>query len=333
MCHPPRCHVPIHACLYRKEVQRSYLLMRGDGTPLKVKVFDEQSHTPFQRQVVAFWPCMQSSFVSRCALARRQLRLIATGVMVCICLTGMQGIVHVAWKILLPKLKVVAGDKSFVPIGTSIKDLNGTYTKRFVGGASYSGSWQGGVPHGRGKFISEEGTVYEGEWSWSKMHGKGTFRYSNGDVYAGVWKDNFRHGLGTCTACNGDVYTGEWRFGYQHGRGRHETEDGMVYDGEWKENRAHGCGLITEPDGSKWDGTMMVILQDSSAQISLNYLILPSLSSDTDALVISQEYSMKASSFAETTQDPPRPPIFMPRPSTVSRRCQQTGLGCIQFLP
>jgi hypothetical protein len=244
---------------------------------------------------------------------------------------GLQGMVHVSWKILLPKLQVVAGDKCFVPIGASLKGLSGTYTKRFVGGATYSGAWQGGMPHGKGKFISEEGTEYEGEWSWSKMHGKGTFRYSNGDVYTGVWKDNFRHGLGTCTARNGDVYTGEWRFGYQHGRGRHATEDGMVYDGEWKENRAHGCGLITEPDGSKWDGTMLAKLYDFRAQLCSN-IFFSHRSVDTEARMILQEYSMKASSFAETTQDPLRPPIFTPRPSTVSREYQQTGLGCIQSL-
>jgi hypothetical protein len=53
-----RCHVPIHSCLYKKAVQRSYFLVRGDGTPLKVKVFDEQSHTPTQRQVSADLSCV-----------------------------------------------------------------------------------------------------------------------------------------------------------------------------------------------------------------------------------------------------------------------------------
>ena len=167
---------------------------------------------------------------------------------------SMQAVLHVRWKMILPKLAVAAGDNCFVPIGASLKGLTGKYNKRFVGGASYYGSWQDGMPHGKGKYVSEDGTEYEGEWSWSKMHGTGTFTYSNGDVYTGAWRDNFRHGIGTCVARNGDVYAGEWRFGYQHGRGRHETQDGVVYDGEWKENRAHGCGLVTEPDGDKWDG-------------------------------------------------------------------------------
>jgi hypothetical protein len=74
-----------------------------------------------------------------------------------------QAIVHVSWKIRVPVVSVAAGDSVFIPPGSgglSIpKGLTGKYNKRWTGGASYYGSWQDGVPHGQGKYISEEVVV------------------------------------------------------------------------------------------------------------------------------------------------------------------------------
>ena len=212
------CHVPSARCLYREAVIRTYPLYRADGSPLITKVED-----PIQG-----W-CQK------------------------------QGLLTVSWRVRVPPKLVGASGRVFIEVGTPItRKLNGTYTKRWVGGSAYYGSWQDGLPHGTGKFISEEGTEYQGEWTWGKMHGQGSFKYSNGDLYTGSFKDNLRHGQGTCKARNGDVYVGEWRFGFQHGVGVHTTVDGVVYDGEWKNNKAHGVGLVTELDrnGStlKWDG-------------------------------------------------------------------------------
>ena len=212
------CHVPSARCLYREAVIRTYPLLRADGSPLITKVED-----PIQG-----W-CQK------------------------------QGLLTVSWRVRVPPKLVGASGRVFIEVGTPItRKLNGTYTKRWVGGSAYYGSWQDGLPHGTGKFMSEEGTEYQGEWTWGKMHGQGSFKYSNGDLYIGSFKDNLRHGQGTCKARNGDVYVGEWRFGFQHGVGVHTTVDGVVYEGEWKNNKAHGVGLVTELDGNggtlKWDG-------------------------------------------------------------------------------
>eukprot|EP00802_Teleaulax_amphioxeia_P001651 Tamp_01653.p1 GENE.Tamp_01653~~Tamp_01653.p1 ORF type:complete len:581 (-),score=119.93 Tamp_01653:3198-4940(-) len=284
------CTVPSHICLYKKPVERKYPLLRADGTLLKVKAMDATSSVMMQKQVansstLRLSPSFCVIITSTCAG-----NPYSTASALCELLYAFQALVHVRWKIRVPEVAVAAGDNVFMPPGSALKGLTGKYNQRWEGGSSYYGSWQDGVPHGKGKFISEEvcagcsrlsrvgvmiqaracfasgccqlryacicaqGTEYDGDWSWSKMHGQGCFKYSNGDVYTGTWKDNQRHGIGTCRAVNGDLYEGEWRFGLQHGRGRWETTDGTIYDGEWKENKAHGKGLVTEPDGQKWDG-------------------------------------------------------------------------------
>ena len=276
-----RCTVPSHICLYKKPVERKYPLLRADGTLLKVKAMDATSSVMMQKQVansstLRLSPSFCVIITSTCAG-----NPYSTASALCELLYAFQALVHVRWKIRVPEVAVAAGDNVFMPPGSALKGLTGKYNQRWEGGSSYYGSWQDGVPHGKGKFISEEvcagcsrlsrvgvmiqaracfasgccqlryacicaqGTEYDGDWSWSKMHGQGCFKYSNGDVYTGTWKDNQRHGIGTCRAVNGDLYEGEWRFGLQHGRGRWETTDGTIYDGEWKV--APSCSLPSYP--------------------------------------------------------------------------------------
>ena len=55
----------------------------------------------------------------------------------------------------------------------------------------------------------ECGDQYTGEWQRGKRHGRGKCLLVSGDKYDGDWQDDLRHGLGTCAYKCGDRYTGE----------------------------------------------------------------------------------------------------------------------------
>ncbi|KAK8946988.1 Protein ACCUMULATION AND REPLICATION OF CHLOROPLASTS 3 [Platanthera zijinensis] len=61
-------------------------------------------------------------------------------------------------------------------------------------GGIYRGRCQGGLPDGKGRLTSMDGSFYEGFWKCGKRSGLGTFCHSNGDLFRGPWRDDVMHG-------------------------------------------------------------------------------------------------------------------------------------------
>ncbi|XP_042379514.1 phosphatidylinositol 4-phosphate 5-kinase 6-like isoform X2 [Zingiber officinale] len=144
-------------------------------------------------------------------------------------------------------------------------------------GDCYSGQWAGGVPHGTGKFLWNDGCTYEGEWRRGKITGRGKFSWpsgsnydgefkagfmdgfgifigATGDTYWGNWSMNLKHGHGKKSYSNGDYYDGEWRSGLQDGHGRYVWCSGSEYVGQWRAGLIHGRGTLNSANGNRYDG-------------------------------------------------------------------------------
>ncbi|XP_040947092.1 phosphatidylinositol 4-phosphate 5-kinase 9 isoform X3 [Gossypium hirsutum] len=147
-------------------------------------------------------------------------------------------------------------------------------------GDLYSGSLQGNVPEGRGKYVWKVGCVYEGEWrrgmrqgtgkiqwpsgtfydgefSGGYMHGTGTYIDSNKLTYKGRWKLNLKHGLGYQVYPNGDVFEGAWIQGTPEGPGKYTWVNGNVYLGNMKGGKMSGKGTLTWTNGDSFEGSWL----------------------------------------------------------------------------
>lgn len=60
---------------------------------------------------------------------------------------------------------------------------------------TYSGEWQHGKRHGRGK-LTTWSSAYNGEWRNGRRHGRGRQIYPSGNVYDGEWRYDLKHGNG-----------------------------------------------------------------------------------------------------------------------------------------
>lgn len=99
-----------------------------------------------------------------------------------------------------------------------------------TGRSSYTGEFQDGKPHGKGKHI-QDGTCYEGYFHQGRPHGQGTYTWEDGTFYSG----NFDQGAGT-------------------GHGCFAWKAGARYDGNFEETTPHGNGTLTYIDGIKFTG-------------------------------------------------------------------------------
>ena len=137
------------------------------------------------------------------------------------------------------------------------ENLNGKYEVEFSHGSIYQGDWKDNKKHGKGKFISNNGTktlVYEGEWEHGNIHGKGKMKYHNNSVYEGEWKHGKIHGKGKYTYADGDVYEGDFVEGKMHGKGIYKWDNGNVYEGDYVEDKRHGKGTYTFANGNVYEG-------------------------------------------------------------------------------
>ena len=76
-----------------------------------------------------------------------------------------------------------------------LEDRQFTYST----GSVYSGSWKGGMRHGKGSMTWSDGARYEGDWSFNQANGKGKFLHADGDIYDGSWAGNKHNGYGVYT--------------------------------------------------------------------------------------------------------------------------------------
>ncbi|KAK8961007.1 Protein ACCUMULATION AND REPLICATION OF CHLOROPLASTS 3 [Platanthera guangdongensis] len=129
-------------------------------------------------------------------------------------------------------------------------------------GGIYRGKCQGGLPDGKGRLTSMDGSFYEGFWKCGKRSGLGTFCYSNGDLFRGPWRDDVMHGKANgkhiVVLVQGWFYfhTGDrwfanfWR-DKANGNGRLFSKDGSVFFGIFRDGWRHGQGVCIEADGSR----------------------------------------------------------------------------------
>uniref|UniRef100_A0A3P9NAH5 Radial spoke head 10 homolog B n=1 Tax=Poecilia reticulata TaxID=8081 RepID=A0A3P9NAH5_POERE len=169
-------------------------------------------------------------------------------------------------------------------ISRGIRHGMGTYkSPRTV--MSYSGQWDHGKRHGKGKVYYDEDQTswYDGDWVVNKREGWGERGYPSGNTYTGEWRNNLRHGEGTMNWTKlGQQYVGSWKDGVQHGLGTHTWflrridgsqyaqsnqyrgefcegqrhgkgtfyyAGGAIYTGEWRNNKKHGQGKLTARSG------------------------------------------------------------------------------------
>ena len=129
----------------------------------------------------------------------------------------------------------------------TLHGLKGTY--KFADGATYTGPFAEGQPHGdEGKALYPS-TVefYEGSWRQGKSEGPGTVKFSTGSSYQGEWKDGRRHGKGTLEfPKTGVTYSGEFESGKFHGRGiLSSPATGISFDGTFHRGFINGPGTLT----------------------------------------------------------------------------------------
>ena len=81
----------------------------------------------------------------------------------------------------------------------------------YTTGAIYTGTWKGGMRHGKGLMIWPDGARYDGNWSFNWACGQGKFIHTDGDTYEGEWANNKANGQGTYQNVKGARYVGKWK--------------------------------------------------------------------------------------------------------------------------
>lgn len=119
-------------------------------------------------------------------------------------------------------------------------------------GGIYRGICQGGLPDGKGRLTSMDGSFYEGFWKCGKKSGLGTFCYSNGDLFRGLWRDDLMHGKGWLYFHTGDRWFANFWRGKANGEGRFFSKNGSVFFGNFRDGWRHGQSVSIDADGSRW---------------------------------------------------------------------------------
>lgn len=120
---------------------------------------------------------------------------------------------------------------------------------------TYTGDWDRGLRHGRGRCVWTAGDAYEGEWQRDREHGHGVYTYADGSRYEGGWARGDENGYGVLDcAVSGRRYACEWVDGDRCGHGTVFYPRGGVYRGQWWANRPHGWGIHVSADGCLYMG-------------------------------------------------------------------------------
>eukprot|EP01038_Epipyxis_sp_PR26KG_P005293 gene5293-7355_t len=136
----------------------------------------------------------------------------------------------------------------------------------------YDGTWEKGVPHGRGVRIYADSSKYVGEFFEGEVDGEGMMFYASGDQYLGHWKMGHKDGKGVMRFNHGESYEGSFMEGYMYGQGKYQYKDGGYYQGDYKnirtnkhstdgiyklprcDGKRHGYGVRLWSNGTKYEG-------------------------------------------------------------------------------
>jgi 1-phosphatidylinositol-4-phosphate 5-kinase len=133
----------------------------------------------------------------------------------------------------------------------------------------FKGLHVNGLRHGKGEFLSPDGSRFYGDWKEGQQTGCAATRcvrwlqrlragfglYTfgpqtewRGDVYEGDFVNGLWEGRGTYKFANGDSYVGEYRQGRQCGFGRFNNANGSSYIGQFKDGVPCGKGAFFVKD-------------------------------------------------------------------------------------
>lgn len=145
-------------------------------------------------------------------------------------------------------------------------EMAGEAIIEYADGSQYRGRVTNGVPHGKGRKVSVEGS-YEGDWLSGQRSGYGLLKKGNGDYYLGQWKHDKCHGYGIYQFSNRDRYEGQFRNGEFHGKGVYYYVSGSVYIGHFKDSKKSGIGIMMDNDSNILHG----IFEDDSRCTGLKH--------------------------------------------------------------
>ena len=135
---------------------------------------------------------------------------------------------------------------------------DGTGTRRYADGQTYTGTFRDGLPV-RGRLTMSSGDTYEGEFDADgKFHGEGFYTFGAGDYAGHTFRGTFATGTptsGTYTWASGQTYTGDWDGWSRTGTGTMAYTNGNRYEGAWLDGDRHGEGTFTWPNGTVFAGT------------------------------------------------------------------------------
>lgn len=122
----------------------------------------------------------------------------------------------------------------------------------------YTGEFQFGFKHGKGKMAYVSGNYYDGDWKYDKKNGYGEMYWlTTNEIYKGFWEENLQNGFGTHIWLEEpgklktmrNRYEGTWFNGQRSGYGTFYYSDGSRYDGEWLNNQKEGFAVFLDPSG------------------------------------------------------------------------------------
>jgi hypothetical protein len=143
--------------------------------------------------------------------------------------------------------------KNFSSYQGSVKDgeITGKGERKWSDGRVYSGDWYLGEMHGKGRWVSSNGSeVYEGEFISNKRQGNGYLKLSTGDVYNGSFSAHRYHGSGSYLRENCFSLEGTFIRGILCGYCSVQWHKLSSYQGPFVKNRLSGRGHFKCLDGS-----------------------------------------------------------------------------------
>ena len=114
---------------------------------------------------------------------------------------------------------------------------------------TYVGAYDtSGKKTGFGTWTMGNGNVYTGHFESGLFHGKGRIQGASGNYYEGDFVQDVKHGVGKYVLAAGEVYEGNYENNERSGHGVLTLPDHTTYDGQWKHNKRHGQGTLTYTD-------------------------------------------------------------------------------------
>lgn len=125
-------------------------------------------------------------------------------------------------------------------------------------GSSTTATFVTGVPTGRVRISSADGTLYEGDTdAEGRADGAGQIRFADGRAYNGAFARGRENGAGVLTTPDGCRYAGTFvtdRSSTRMTEGTFGCPDGTAFRGGWNRGLPHGDGVWTFANGVTWTG-------------------------------------------------------------------------------